>query len=63
MCMSSPSVPAPPPPPQEFKQPDNLAGADRRKRAAGMGSGTLLTGATGVASGSLNTGGSTLLGG
>ena len=60
MCMSSPKMPATPPPPQEVKQPTTLA--DRRKVKPAPGGGTLLTGPSGVASTSLNTGGSTLLG-
>lgn len=61
MCMSSPSIPAPPPPPQEVKQPDTMA--ERRKVRPQAGAGTLLTGPSGVAKTALNTGGSTLLGG
>ena len=61
MCLSKPSIPAPPPPPQEVKAPDNLSGARAKRKPSGMGS-TMLTGPTGVASTSLNTGGTTLLG-
>lgn len=61
MCMSTPDVPAPPPPPQEAKAPDSMA--SRRNARKPMQGGTLLTGPSGVASGALNTGGSTLLGG
>lgn len=61
MCMSSPKMPAPPPPPQELKQPDTVA--QRRKVRPMPGAGTLLTGPSGVAAGAMNTGGSTLLGG
>jgi hypothetical protein len=61
MCMSTPKLPAPTPPPQEVKQPQSMQ--DRRKIKPAAGSGTLLTGPSGVANTSLNTGGSTLLGG
>lgn len=61
MCVSAPKMPAPTPPPQEVKQPDNINA--RRKVRPMAGAGTLLTGPSGVASTSLNTGGSTLLGG
>jgi hypothetical protein len=61
MCMSTPKMPAPPPPPQEIKQPGTMA--DRRKVRPQAGAGTLLTGPSGVAGSTLNTGGSTLLGG
>lgn len=61
MCMSTPSMPAPPPPPQDVKQPDTMS--ERRKVRPAAGAGTLLTGPSGVANTSLNTGGSTLLGG
>ena len=62
MCLSSPDIPAPPPPPQDVKQPDTMT--ERRKaRKVGMGGGSLLTGPSGVATASQNTGGSTLLGG
>lgn len=61
MCVSTPKMPAPPPPPQEVKQPDTMA--ERRKVRPAAGAGTLLTGPSGVANTSLNTGGSTLLGG
>jgi hypothetical protein len=60
--MSKPSIPAPPPPPQEVKAPDSLAGPRGKRKPAGMG-GTMLTGPTGVTTSSLNTGGATLLGG
>ena len=61
MCMSSPNIPTPTPPPQqqEAKTPDSMNA--RRKQTRTPGGGTLLTGAQGV--GALNTGGSTLLGG
>lgn len=62
MCLSKPKIPAPPPPPQDIKAPDQLATSKGRRKPVGMG-GTMLTGSQGVASGSLNTGGSTLLGG
>lgn len=60
MCMSKPNVPAPPPPPQEVKQPDTIS-AMRSKRKQGV-AGTMLTGPAGVAAGSLNTGGTMLTG-
>lgn len=62
MCMSSPSIPAPPPPPQEVKQPDsaNLSANARRNRAGGMTSGSLLTGPSGA--GAAPTSRTTLLG-
>ena len=62
MCMSTPKIPAPPPPPQEVKQPDTM-NQRRKGRPMGMGGGTLLTGPSGVASSTMSTGGSTLLGG
>jgi hypothetical protein len=62
MC-SAPDIPAPPPPPQEQKAPDTLSTQRTKRKAAGFGGGTMLTGPSGVASGSLNTGGATLLGG
>ena len=61
MCMSTPDVPAPPPPPQDAKTPDSTA-LRRQARRNGMQAGTVLTGPSGVAAGGLNTGGSTLLG-
>ena len=63
MCMSSPNMPAPPPQPQESKQPDSMATRRKQRQAAGMGGGTMLAGSGGVPAGSLNTGGTTLLGG
>lgn len=64
MCLSkSPDIPAPPPPPQEIKQPDTGAMMDKSKRnRAGMASGSLLTGPSGVAQGALNTSKTSLLG-
>lgn len=62
MCMSSPDIPKPSPPPQEAKAPDSM-GLRRDKRKNPLQGGTLLTGPSGVASGALNTGGNTLLGG
>lgn len=60
MC-TSPKIPAPPPPPQEIKQPDTSNLTDKAKRnRTGVTGGTLLTGATGVAS--APTGQATLLG-
>lgn len=61
MCVSTPKMPAPTPPPQEVKQPDTLAARKKVRPAAGAG--TLLTGPSGVATSTMNTGGSTLLGG
>ena len=63
MCMSSPSIPAPPPPPQEVKQPDAAGLTDRakRNRAGGMVGGSLLTGPSGL-SAPAPTGRATLLG-
>lgn len=52
MCMSTPSVPAPPPPPQAVKQPDVAVAVDGMKRnrnSAAMGGGSLLTGPSGIA--------------
>jgi hypothetical protein len=63
MCMSSPNIPAPPPPPQEVKQPDSAALTDKaRRNRAGMAGGSLLTGPSGIASGALTTGKTSLLG-
>lgn len=65
MCMSSPDIPAPPPPAQEVKQPETQALKDsaRRNRAtAAMGGGSLLTGPSGIAPGGLTTGKTSLLG-
>ena len=60
MC-SSPNIPAPPPPPQEIKQPDTSNLTDKAKRnRTGISGGTLLTGRSGVAS--APTGQATLLG-
>ena len=60
MC-SSPKIPAPPPPPQEIKQPDTSNLTDKAKRnRTGISGGTLLTGCSGVAS--APTGQATLLG-
>jgi hypothetical protein len=64
MCGSKPSIPKPPPPPQEIKQPDtaNLKDKGRKNREnAAMGGGSLLTGPGGIAS--VSTGKSSLLGG
>lgn len=62
MCMSSPSIPAPAPPPQESKAPDTMSAQRSKRKQGGMGGGTMLTGPSGVASGALTTGGNTLLG-
>ena len=62
MCMSSPDIPAPPPPVQDIKQPDSAALADKTKRnRSGIVGGSLLTGPSGVAS--ATTGKTSLLGG
>lgn len=63
MCMSSPDMPEPTPPPQEAKTPDTPTQRNQKRKAAGLApGGTILTGAGGLAPGSSNTGGSTLLG-
>jgi len=50
MCMSSPDIPAPPPPVQDVKQPDSAAMVDKsRRNRAGIVGGSLLTGPSGVA--------------
>ena len=60
MC-SSPKIPAPPPPPQEIKQPDTSNLTDKAKRNRnGIAGGTLLTSPSGVSGAS--TGKATLLG-
>lgn len=59
MCISSPKVPDPTPPPQDQKAPDSMS--TRRVRKEGQA--TMLTGPSGVSTGALNTGGNTLLGG
>jgi hypothetical protein len=59
MCFSKPNIPAPPPPPQDIKQPDV---ANFRRRQQKPQAATVLTGPAGVAAGDLNTGGNTLLG-
>ena len=62
MCMSPPDIPAPPPAPQEIKQPDSSALLDKsKKNRAGIVGGSLLTGPSGVATAS--TGRTSLLGG
>lgn len=63
MCMSSPNIPAPPPPPQEIKQPETagLKDSAKRNRSGIIGGGSLLTGPAGVASSS--TARNSLLGG
>lgn len=63
MCMSSPNIPAPPPPPQAVKQPGQAAmteSARRNRNPGAMSGGSLLTGPMGVAS--APTGRTTLLG-
>lgn len=64
MCLSKPDIPPPPPPPQEVKQPETatLREGARRNRSGMVGSGSLLTGPSGVAAGSLTTAKSSLLG-
>lgn len=64
MCLSKPNIPAPPPPPQEVKQPDAgaLRSSAQRNRAGGMTGGSLLTGPSGVAAPAA-TGKNSLLGG
>lgn len=53
MCMSSsPNIPAPPPPPQEVKQPSQQAlteSARKNRNPGAMSGGSLLTGPSGVA--------------
>ena len=61
MCLSTPDIPAPPPPPQDAKPADSMAARRNARKPGGLG--TVLTGATGVTAGSMNTGGNTLLGG
>lgn len=64
MC-SSPNIPAPPPPPQDVKQPDaaNMANKSKRNRTGGgMAGGSLLTGPSGVVPAAASTGRATLLG-
>ncbi len=64
MCMSSPKMPAPTPPPQAVKPPDQAQAVDAMKRnrtSAAMGGGSLLTGPSGIATAS--TGKTSLLGG
>lgn len=62
MCMSK--SPSAPPALQQVQQPDFVAMAAARKKAAGMdlGGGTLLTGPSGIANGAMNTAAPTLLG-
>jgi len=63
MCMSSPSMPDPPPPLQESKPADTINAAARRKAGLANAGGTLLTGPSGIANAANNLGGgSTLLG-
>lgn len=59
MC-SSPDIPDPPPPAQEVKQPELMAG--RKRKPGSMAGGTLLTSPSGVTQSALNTGAPTLLG-
>lgn len=62
MCMSK--SPSTPPALQQVQQPDFVAMAAARKKAAGldMGGGTLLTGPSGIAGNAMNTAAPTLLG-
>lgn len=63
MCLSKPDIPAPPPTPQEVKQPDVATLTDKAKRnRAGIVGGSLLTGPSGVAPGMVATGKTSLLG-
>lgn len=51
MCLSKPSMPAAPPPPQEAKAPDAAAfraQANRARQPGMMAGGTLLTGPSGI---------------
>jgi hypothetical protein len=58
----TPSIPKPPPPPQEVKTPDAGALKDSmRKNRGGMAGGTVLTGPSGITA-PVATGRSTLLG-
>lgn len=64
MCLSAPSMPSAPPPPQAVKPPDlasTFLGSRRARSAAAMGGGSLLTGPSGVAN--VATAKNTLLGG
>jgi hypothetical protein len=64
MCMSKPSMPAPPPPVQDVKPADTANAATRKaQKRTGMASGSLLTGPSGIQTTALNTGGTSLLGG
>lgn len=61
MCMSSPNIPAPAPPPQDVKQPDSVNLTDKAKRnRGGMAMPSLLTGPSGA--GAAPTARTTLLG-
>lgn len=69
MCLSSPSAPPPPAAPEkpaEVKQPDTIEAVRVKRKeqqaAGGMGTGTLLTGPSGVQTGALNIAKPTLLG-
>ena len=64
MCLSSPDIPAPAPPPQAVKQPDVAVAVDtmrKNRSSAAMGGGSLLTGPSGIATAA--TGKTSLLGG
>jgi hypothetical protein len=63
MCLSTPDIPAPPPPLQEAKTPELNTLSKARRAAGGMAGGTLLTGPSGVTGAALNTAAPTLLGG
>lgn len=64
MCMSSPKIPDPAPPPQAIKQPEVGVLKDKsraNRSSAAMGGGSLLTGPSGITS--VSTGRTSLLGG
>lgn len=62
MCLNSPDIPDPTPPPQDAKAPDAMAQRKNARKNATSTS-TVLTGPSGVQPGLANTGGNTLLGG
>jgi hypothetical protein len=61
MCLSKPSLPAPPPPMQASQAPDSAPLKKRKPQGMGTG-GTLLTGPSGVSMATTATGATTLLG-
>jgi hypothetical protein len=64
VCISTPKIPKPAPPPQDAKEPDTLAERRARRQAGGlMGGGSILTSPSGIANSALTTGGNTILGG